>query len=92
MIVLLFISAAIGGIAIGLHFKVLALAPAIVLGAAVVIATMAHHHNALAMLLGLFETLTLLQFGYVVGSVLQTYWPAQVGALLHRHSWLPTRY
>jgi hypothetical protein len=90
--VILFFTAAIAGFVLGLRFKVLALAPAMVLGVAVSIASLAPHHHAVAILLGLFGTLTFLQLGYVLASVLQTYWPVQIGAVLQHHSWSPTRH
>lgn len=66
----------LAGVGLGLRFKVLVLFPAMLLAAVVTIsAGIASGHASSAIALALFGTLLSLQFGYVVGCVVQAYLP-----------------
>lgn len=89
---ILLFTATVAGFFLGLHFRVLILAPAIALDIAGTVASLGHHHSILIIVWSMFGTLILLQLSYMVGSALQTYAPVQFGALIRRDNWLPSRY
>jgi membrane protein DedA with SNARE-associated domain len=72
--VFFFIVGIMAGVALGLRFNVLVLIPAMLLAAAVTVASgLARGHTSGVILFALFGTLASLQAGYFVGCVLQAY-------------------
>jgi hypothetical protein len=83
---ILLTTVAIGGILLGLRFKVLILVPAIVLGAIAALG-IARHHNGSHIAISVTATVILIQLAYMAGSALETYFPLRVETFLRHVNW-----
>ncbi|SRR5579883_3146684 len=87
---ILLTTAALGGFLLGLRFRVLILLPAMLLGLIAALAV-ARHGNVVAIVISAAATIILLELGYVIGSIVQTYWSLRVEVFSRGIHWHPTR-
>ena len=87
---ILLTTAALGGFLLGLRFRVLILLPAMLFGLIAALAV-ARHGNVVAIVISAAATIILLELGYVIGSIVQTYWSLRAEVFSRGIYWQPTR-